>query len=140
MGISTHFVNPQRALLKVPIAVKLMMHERVPAVGVDVAGLLGGEIAGRETADLRPCRINKYCSLSSSANTGNRFVQPLLILVYQNASKQTPRCWDLIRAYKHSEVEVHSLSALHMFTKEIKCSCKTLGCSTPKPSCSTIYI
>lgn len=48
----TYFVYPERALLKVPIAVKLMMHERVPAVCVDVAGLLDGEVAGRKAADL----------------------------------------------------------------------------------------
>lgn len=55
----THFVHPERALLEVPVAVKLVMHERVPAIRVHVAGLLDGEIAGREAADLRPCRVNK---------------------------------------------------------------------------------
>ena len=63
-------MHPERALLKVPVAVKLMVHERVPAVRVDVAGLLDGEVAGRETADLRPCRINKCSSVTLSANMG----------------------------------------------------------------------
>lgn len=57
--LSTHFVHPERALLKVPVAVKLVMHERIPAVRVDIVGLLNCEIAGREAADLRPCEINK---------------------------------------------------------------------------------
>lgn len=52
-------MNPERALLKVAVAVKLVMHERVPAVHVNIAGLLDAEIAGREAADLRPCRVNK---------------------------------------------------------------------------------
>lgn len=53
-----HLVHPERALLKVPITVKLMMHERVPAVCVDVVSLFGGNVAGSETADLRPCKSN----------------------------------------------------------------------------------
>ena len=54
----THFAHPERTLLKVPLAVELVVHERVPAVGVHVARLLVREVAWRETADLRPCKDN----------------------------------------------------------------------------------
>lgn len=60
MIFHTHFVHPERALLQVSVAVKLVMHERVPAVRIDIAGLLDGEIAGRKAADLRPCRVSKH--------------------------------------------------------------------------------
>lgn len=73
----THFVDPERALLKVAISVKLVMHEGVPAVCVYIAGLLHSEVAGRETADLRPCNIE------------NCFMQPQLILFCQYGCKQS---------------------------------------------------
>lgn len=56
---STYFVHPKWALLKVPVTVKLMMCERVPAVHVYIAGLFNCEVARCETADLRPCKIKK---------------------------------------------------------------------------------
>lgn len=67
-------------LLKVPVAVELMMLQRVPTVHVHIASLLHGEIAGRETADLRPCRVNKCRTIPLSAIMGNLLLLAFVLL------------------------------------------------------------
>lgn len=120
MNLSTYFVYPEWALLKVSVAVKLMMHERVPAVCVYVAGLLDGEIAGRETADLRPCRINKCRCVTLSANMGNYFLQLLLTLRYQRAWKLSLSNVCVRQKYHHAYTNTQKPTHTHCTVLEVR--------------------
>lgn len=63
--VYTYFVYPKRLLFKVPIRIKLVMHERVPAVRVHIAGLLCSKITWSKTADLGPCEKKNDVSFNN---------------------------------------------------------------------------
>lgn len=91
-------------LLKVPVAVKLMMLEGIPTVHVHIASLLNGEIAGREAADLRPCRVNKCKTIPLSAIMENDPLLPAFVLLNCITGSLT------LQSHKYTHTVLHTFT------------------------------